>query len=126
MTRTTRSSPPRQTGCSRAKARSKMNTSYAYGTATRPLIGETIGDFLDHVAADFANNEALVSPFENQRFTYAEFLTETNRVARALMALGVQKGERVGIWSTNCAAWVLAQFATAKIGAILVNINPAN
>ena len=102
-----------------------MNLSYAHGTATRPLIGETIGNFLDHVAAEFANNEALVSTFEKRRYTYAEFLAEVGRVARALMALGMQKGERVGIWSTNCVAWVLVQFATARIGAILVNINPA-
>src|SRR6266850_2077872 len=102
-----------------------MNLSYIHGTAARPLIGETIGDFLDHVAIEFPDNEALVSTFENQRYTYAELLAEVNRVARSLMALGVQKGERVGMWSTNCVAWVLAQFATAKIGAILVNINPA-
>src|SRR6266487_2988339 len=103
-----------------------MNLSYAHGTATRPLIGETIGDFLDHVAAGFADNEALVSTFENKRYTYAGFLAGVNGVARAMMALGVQKGDRVGIWSTNCVAWVLVQFATAKIGAILVNLNPAN
>src|SRR5204862_3481776 len=59
------------------------------------------------------------------RFTYSEFLDEVNKVRRGLLALGLQKGDRVGIWSTNCAAWVLAQFATAKIGAILVTINPA-
>ncbi|MBI3876882.1 MAG: AMP-binding protein, partial [Verrucomicrobia bacterium] len=103
-----------------------MKPSYAHGPASRPLIGETIGDFLDHVAVEFASNEALVSTFENRRLTYAVFLAEVNRVARALMALGVQKGDRVGIWSTNCVAWVLVQFATAKIGAILVNLNPAN
>src|SRR5258705_6113860 len=103
-----------------------MKASYAHGPSDCLLIGETIGDFLDHIAAEFADNEALVSTFENQRFTYAQFLAETNRVARALMALGVQKGDRVGIWSTNCVAWVLVQFATAKMGAILVNINPAN
>src|ERR1051326_4120221 len=102
-----------------------MNLSYAHGIATKPLIGETIGDFLDEIATNFRSNEALVSAFENQRFTYAQFLEEVNRVARALMALGVQKGERVGIWSTNRVGWVLVQFATAKIGAILVNINPA-
>src|ERR1051325_7186249 len=102
-----------------------MNPSYAQGPAPRPLLSETIGDLLDCIAAEHANNEALVSLFENRRFTYAEFVAEVDRVARALMALCVQKGERVGIWSTNCVAWVLAQFSTAKIGAILVNINPA-
>jgi fatty-acyl-CoA synthase len=102
-----------------------MRVSYAHGVSTRPLIGKTIGDLLDEIAATFNANEALVSVFENQRFTYAAFRDEVNRRARALLALGVQKGDRVGIWSTNCAAWVVAQFATAKMGAILVNINPA-
>src|SRR6266581_4536269 len=102
-----------------------MKPSYAHGVSTRPLIGKTMGDLLDEMAAEFAANEALVSVFENDRFTYATFRDEVNRCARALMALGVQKGERVGIWSTNCVAWVVLQFATARIGAVLVNINPA-
>src|SRR5689334_17970542 len=99
--------------------------SYANGIATKPLLGQTIGDSLDDVAERFATQEALVSVFEKQRFTYAGLRAEVNKLARALLALGVQEGERVGIWSTNCVAWVLAQFATGKIGAILVNINPA-
>jgi len=102
-----------------------MKASYAHGTSKVPLIGQTIGERLDEVAARFPTNEALVSVFENRRFTYAEFLEEANRVARALMALGVGKGDRVGVWSANCVAWVLAQFATARIGAILVTLNPA-
>jgi fatty-acyl-CoA synthase len=102
-----------------------MKLSYAHGVAPRPLIGKTIGDFLDEIAVRFPANEALVSVFEQRRFTYAEFVEETNRVARALLALGVAKGDRVGVWSTNCVAWVLLQFATAKIGAVLVTINPA-
>jgi fatty-acyl-CoA synthase len=102
-----------------------MHPSYMHGTSSRPLLGRTIGDFLDEIAANFATHEALVSTFENRRLTYAQFLHEVNRLARALMALGVQNGDRVGIWSTNCLAWVLTQFATAKIGAVLVNINPA-
>jgi len=102
-----------------------MNASYTHGPSSRPLLGRTIGAFLDDVVAEFGTNEALVSTFENRRFTYAQFLDEVNRLARALMGLGVQKGERVGIWSTNCVAWVLAQFATAKAGVVLVNINPA-
>src|SRR6266702_2302042 len=102
-----------------------MKASYAHGTSNVPLIGQTIGDLLDEVAARFPTNEALVSVFENRRFTYAEFAEEVNRVARALMGLGVGKDDRVGVWSTNCVAWVLAQFATAKIGAILVTLNPA-
>jgi len=102
-----------------------MNSSYTHGVADQPLIGRTIGDLFDEVSTEFAANEALVSPFENARFTYAALRAEVDRVARALLALGVTKGGRLGIWSTNCAAWVLVQFATAKVGAILVNINPA-
>src|SRR6058998_2127999 len=102
-----------------------MKPSYTHGVSDVPLIGKTIGDWLDDMAAKFADNEALVSVFENQRFTYAAFLEEVNHAARALLALGVQKGDRVGIWSTNCVAWVIVQFATAKIGVILVNINPS-
>src|SRR2546425_1017414 len=102
-----------------------MKPSYAHGVSDVPLIGKTIGDWLDDMAAKFAENEALVSVFETLRFTYAAFLGEVNRCARALIALGLQKGDRVGIWSTNCVAWGIVQFATAKIGAVLVNINPA-
>jgi fatty-acyl-CoA synthase len=102
-----------------------MRPSYTHGVSDVPLIGKTIGDWLDEIATEWADHEALVSVFENRRFTYAALLDEVNRCARALMALGVQKGDRVGIWSTNCVAWVVVQFATAKIGALLVNINPA-
>ena len=102
-----------------------MLDSYANGLSNRPLIGRTIGGFFEDIAAEFASVEALVSTFENRRFTYAAVRDEVERVGRALMALGVQKGDRVGIWSTNCVSWVVVQFATARIGAILVNINPA-
>ena len=102
-----------------------MNASYTHGVATRPLIGQTIGALLEEVAAEFGGNEALVSVFENRRFTYAQLRDEVNRCARALMALGVEKGDRVGLWSTNCADWVVVQFATAQAGAVLVNLNPA-
>jgi fatty-acyl-CoA synthase len=102
-----------------------MQASYIQGVSTTPLIGKTIGDFFDEIAAEFGGNEALVSTFENRRLTYAGLREEADRAARALMALGVGRGDRVGVWSTNCLAWVLAQFATAKIGAVLVNINPA-
>src|SRR5437899_9909468 len=102
-----------------------MQLSYAHGVATVPLIGKTIGDLLDEIAAQYPSNEALVSVFEKRRFTYSAFKEEVDQCARGMMTLGVQTGERVGIWSANCIAWVLAQFATAKIGAILVTINPA-
>ncbi len=102
-----------------------MKPSYTHGVSTRPLIGKTIGELFNEVTVEFADNEALVSTFENQRLTYRAFRMEVDRVARALLALGIAKGEHVGIWSTNCVSWVLAQFATAKIGAVLVTINPA-
>src|SRR6185436_17694323 len=102
-----------------------MPLSYTHGVSTVPLIGKTIGDTLDEIVAKHGANEAVVSVFEDKRLTYSAFLDEVNRCARALMATGIQKGDRVGVWSTNCVAWLLAQFATAKIGAIQVNINPA-
>ena len=102
-----------------------MQLSYSHGVSPRPLIGKTIGDWLDEAAAEFGHKEALVSVFENKRFSYASFRDEVDRCARALIALDVEKGARVGLWSTNCAAWTLLQFGTAKIGAVLVNINPS-
>src|SRR5579859_6296083 len=102
-----------------------MSLSYAHGIADKPLVGKKIGDLLDEIADQFPENDALVSVFEKRRFAYAAFRRETDRCARALLALGVNKGDRIGIWATNCVPWVLLQFATAKIGAILVSINPA-
>lgn len=102
-----------------------MPLSYAHGVSNVPLVGKTIGDLLDETAAKFPDNEAIVSVFENKRLTYAAFRDDVNRCALALIALGIQKGDRLGMWATNCAAWTLVQFATAKMGAILVNINPA-
>src|SRR5882672_2344031 len=92
----------------------EMKLSYAHGVSTKPLIGKTIGDFLDEIADRYADNEAVVSGFENRRHTYRAFRDEVDRTARALLALGVAKGERGGIWSTNCLAWVLVQFATDR------------
>jgi fatty-acyl-CoA synthase len=99
--------------------------SYAYGACGIPPLAKTVGELLDDVAAEFAENEALVSTFEQRRLTYRQFRVEVDRLARGLMGIGVRSGDRVGIWSTNCVGWVLTQFATAKVGAILVNINPA-
>jgi fatty-acyl-CoA synthase len=99
--------------------------SYASGASTQPLIGETIGANLDRIAATFADREALVSVHQGVRFTYRQFNAEVNRVARALLAMGLSTGDRVGIWSPNCFEWTLVQYATAKLGVILVNINPA-
>src|SRR5262249_25655075 len=80
---------------------------------------------LNRAAAQFADRDALVVQHQNLRYTYGQLLHEANRAARALMALGVERGDRVGIWSPNTAEWVITQYATAKAGAILVNINPA-
>jgi fatty-acyl-CoA synthase len=99
--------------------------SYASGTAELPLLGMTIGERLDQVAAQYPSTEALVSKHQNIRWTYREFLEKTEQVAASLLSLGVEKGDRVGTWAMNHAEWVLVQFATAKIGAMMVNINPA-
>jgi fatty-acyl-CoA synthase len=102
-----------------------MAPSYIRNETARPLLAQTIGDNLDEIAGRFPDNDALVSVFEGERFTYREFVAEVDRLARAFLALGMKPGEHVGIWSQNCVPWVLVQFATAKIGAVLVNINPA-
>jgi fatty-acyl-CoA synthase len=99
--------------------------SYAHGASNVPLIGSTIGDLLDQIVERFPDRDALISRHQKIRYTYKQFKTECERVARSLMACGVAKGDRIGIWSPNNAEWVLTQFATAKIGAILVNVNPA-
>ena len=85
----------------------------------------TIGDLLDHQARRFGDREALVHVERGVRYTYAQFRDECNLMARGLMAIGIEKGDHVGIWATNYPEWVVAQFATAKIGAVLVTVNPA-
>jgi fatty-acyl-CoA synthase len=99
--------------------------SYVAGTSTTPLIGETIGDNLRRTVERFPDREALVVPHQGYRATYRQFWEQTSVVARALMARGVKKGDRVGIWSPNRFEWVVIQYATARMGAILVNVNPA-
>ncbi len=99
--------------------------SYVHGASDVPLIGATIGDFVDRVADQLPDHEALVACHQGQRYTYGQLQVACNRFARGLLALGLARGDRIGIWSPNHAEWVIAQFATAKIGAILVNINPA-
>jgi fatty-acyl-CoA synthase len=95
------------------------------GPTDVPLIHETIGENLAQTVARYPDNEALVVPYQDVRLTYANFAIEVDRVARGLLALGLVPGDRIGIWSPNTAEWVLVQYATARIGAILVNINPA-
>ncbi|MCC4290030.1 AMP-binding protein [Halomonas aquamarina] len=99
--------------------------SYTSSTADKPLLGMTIGDKFDQIAAQYPDNDALIALHQNIHWSYRELQQEVNRCARALLAIGVQKGDRVGIWAPNCSEWTLTQFATAKIGAILVNINPS-
>lgn len=99
--------------------------SYTSGDAATPLLGETIGENLERVAARFADREALVETATGRRWTYAAFATAVDEVALGLLRRGIAKGDRVGIWAPNCAEWVLTQYATARIGAVLVNINPA-
>ncbi len=99
--------------------------SYDCGTSTYPLLGYTIGEMLNRIARKYPRTDALVSVHQGIRYSYGEFLERVNDLARGLMAIGVEKGDRVGIWAMNHAEWVLTQCATAKIGAIMVNINPA-
>ena len=99
--------------------------SYVHGAHDLPLIGDTIGVFLKNIAARHGDNDALVVPHQQVRWTYREFDERVTRLAAGLLKLGLQPGDRVGIWSQNCAEWVLVQFATARAGLIMVNINPA-
>ena len=99
--------------------------SYAHGTSPIPLLGETIGDNLRRTSERHGDRDALVVRSQNYRATYRELFDATSVLARALIASGIEQGERVGIWSPNRFEWVVTQFATARIGAILVNINPA-
>jgi fatty-acyl-CoA synthase len=99
--------------------------SYSCAVSGAPLLGETIGENFERIVARFGDREALVDLPGERRWTYAELNADVDRLARALIARGVAKGDRVGIWSPNCAEWVIVQYATAKVGAILVNVNPA-
>jgi fatty-acyl-CoA synthase len=99
--------------------------SYAHGASSTPLLGETIGANLERTAARVPDRLALIARHQGLRFTYAEFNAEVDRVAGAMLAAGLEAGDRVGIWSPNRAEWALVQYAAAKAGLILVNINPA-
>ena len=99
--------------------------SYARGATTQPLLTQTIGANFSSTVARFGEREALVERSSGRRWTYTELDEEVDAVALGLLALGVTTGDRVGIWAPNCAEWVLVQYATAKLGALLVNINPA-
>jgi fatty-acyl-CoA synthase len=98
---------------------------YAHGTSTTPLLGETIGENFDRMAALHADREAVVVAHQDVRWTYAEFAARVDRVARALVTSGLRPGDRMGIWAPNCSEWLLVQYASAKAGVIMVNVNPA-
>ena len=99
--------------------------SYVHGSGLTALLGQTIGDSLNGAAAQFGDRDALISCHQKLTYTYSELLQAVNRAARALLHLGVERGDRVGIWSPNAAEWMISQFAAAKVGAILVNVNPS-
>src|SRR5579862_7659635 len=99
--------------------------SYVNGASTMPLLGQTIGDSFDAACAAHGDRMALISRHQKIRWTYSEMKTRADDLAAGLLALGLEPGDRIGIWAPNCAEWALTQFATAKAGLILVNINPA-
>jgi fatty-acyl-CoA synthase len=99
--------------------------SYSSGTSDIPLLGDTIGDNFDRMAAAQPDHEAMVDVPSGRRWTYAQMREDVDTVALGLLAAGLEKGDRVGIWAPNVAEWTLVQYATAKLGVILVNINPA-
>ncbi|MER7761652.1 AMP-binding protein [Streptomyces sp. NPDC097619] len=99
--------------------------SYASGPSTRPLLGDTIGENLDRAVRAFPRRDALVDLAAGRRWTYAEFGADVDALALGLLGLGIARGDRVGVWSPNRAEWTLLQYASAKIGAVLVTVNPA-
>ena len=101
------------------------NDSYVCGIADAPLLGETIGHSLDRAALRWANREALVSPSHGVRWTWKELAERVDALAAGFLALGLERGARIGVWSLNRPEWTLTQFAAAKAGLVLVTINPA-
>jgi fatty-acyl-CoA synthase len=99
--------------------------SYSHGTSLIPLLGHTIGADLERAVDRYGDRDALIVRHQDVRMTYRELDAAVNQLARGLLARGLAKGDRVGIWAPNCHEWVLVQYATAKVGVILVNINPA-
>ena len=104
---------------------SELDQSYVHGASSVPLIGETIGRNFDAAVARWPERQALVVRHQNIRWSYTELKQQVDAVAAGLLALGLEPGDRIAIWSQNNAEWVVSQFATAKAGLILVNINPA-
>ncbi|PWV60178.1 AMP-binding protein [Plasticicumulans acidivorans] len=102
-----------------------MNPSYVHGASAKPLIGMTIGRFLETAAERWGERDALIVRHQNVRWSYSQFLEEVRRLAAGLRRIGLEPGDRIGIWSPNNVEWVLMQFATASAGLVMVNINPA-
>ena len=102
-----------------------LAVSYASGPSDKPLLGSTIGKFFDYAAGRYAEREAVVSIHQQVRFTYSQLAECVNKLAKAFISAGFQKGDRIGIWSPNNVQWLITQYATAKAGLILVTINPA-
>ena len=114
-----------ETATPASTTQSERQWSYTSGTSDTPLLGLTIGDMFDQTTEQYPDHPALISRQQNIRLTYRELQTQINQCAKGLLSLGIKKGQRIGIWSPNRAEWCITQFATAKLGAILVNINPS-
>lgn len=103
----------------------QVRLSYAYGTSSQPLLGMTIGEKFDQACEQYADRDAVVSMHQNIRLSYRQLQDQVNAFACQLLKLGMQKGDRLAIWSPNCVEWTITQFAAFKAGIILVNLNPA-
>ncbi len=103
----------------------QVRLSYAYGTSSQPLLGMTIGEKFDQACQQYAEQDAVVSVHQNVRLSYKQLQDQVNAFACSLIQLGLEKGDRIAIWSPNCVEWTITQFAAFKAGMILVNLNPA-
>lgn len=112
-------------GSSQSEHECSPPLSYVKGETATPLLHETIGGMFDKTCNKYPNNTALAVPFQDTRWSYEELHYQVNKLAAHLLSLGLKPGDRVGIWSPNNSEWVVTQMATAKVGLILVNINPA-
>jgi fatty-acyl-CoA synthase len=115
-----------ETPVAASTAKSERRWSYTNGTSDVPLLGLTIGDMFDQTTEKYPDNPALISRQQHIRLTYRQLQQQVNQCAKGFMQLGVQKGQRIGIWAPNRAEWCITQFATSKLGAILVMIYPPN
>ena len=109
----------------RSNSMAGLTQSYVHGASGVPLIGDTVGVHFDKAAERWRERPALIVRHQNIRWSYGELKDRVDALAGGLLALGIESGDRIGIWSPNNAEWTITQFATAKIGAVLVNINPA-